>query len=101
VAEIVWTEEALADLEAIGDYFERTSPQYAPVIVERLYDSVDRLAEHPKMGRKVPEVAHESLRELIVENHRIIYQLQEQRIEVVTIVHGRQDVDKKFREREN
>lgn len=101
MAEIVWTEEALTDLESIGDYYEKTSPQYAPFIVNRLYDSVNRLAEHPKMGRKVPEVDHESLRELVVENYRIIYQLQEQRIEVITIVHGRQDMGKKFREREN
>jgi len=47
MADIVWTEEALSDLEAIGDYFERTSPQYASIIVDRLYSSVEPLAEHP------------------------------------------------------
>jgi addiction module RelE/StbE family toxin len=94
--EIVWTEEALSDLEAIGTYFEQTSPSYAPVIVRRLYRAVDQLADHPRIGRIVPEVGHESLRERIVENYRIIYQLREGRIEVITIVHGRQDVAKKF-----
>jgi addiction module RelE/StbE family toxin len=101
VADVVWTEEALTDLEAIGEYYERTSPQYASVIVERLYESVEHLADHPKMGRTVPEIGHESLRELVVENYRVIYQIQERRIEVITIVHGRQDVAKKFRERED
>ena len=50
MADIVWTEEALSDLEAIGDYFERTSPQYASSIVDRLYSLVEPLAEHPKMA---------------------------------------------------
>jgi len=98
MAEIVWTEEALSDLEAIGEYFERTSPQYASAVVSRLYSSVERLVEYPKIGRKVPEVDHESLRELIAEDYRIIYQLQEKRIEIVTVLHSRQDIESKFRE---
>lgn len=99
MAEIVWTEEALDDLEAIGAYFDRTSPQYASVVVSALYTSVEQLTEHPKLGRQVPEVEHESLRELIVENYRVIYQLCEARIEIITVLHSRQDLTKKFRER--
>jgi hypothetical protein len=34
------------------------------------------------MGRQVPEVAHETLRELIVENDRVIYRLEEGAAEV-------------------
>lgn len=99
MADIVWTEEALSDLEAIGDYFERSSPQYATTIVDRLYTAVEPLSEHPKMGRRVPEVDHASLRELIVEGYRVIYQLREERIEIITVVHSRQDLPKKFRRR--
>ena len=83
MAEVVWTEEALSDLNAIGEYYDRTSPQYASVIVDTLYTSVERLTEHSKMGRQVPEVEHESLRELIVENYRVIYQLRGEEIEVI------------------
>lgn len=99
MAEVVWTEEALSDLEAIGEYFDRTAPSYAPVVVSWLYTSVERLVDHPKMGRRVPEVDHESLRELIVENYRLVYQLREERIEIITVLHSRQDLTKKFRQR--
>jgi len=99
VAEVVWTEEALSDLTAIGEYFDRTSPQYASVIVEKLYTSVERLTEHSKVGRQVPEVEHESLRELIAENYRVIYQLREEETEVITVLHSRQDLRKKLQER--
>ena len=60
MAEVVWAEETLSDLEAIGDYFDRTSPQYASVIVGKLCTSVERIAKHPKIGRQVPELEHES-----------------------------------------
>lgn len=89
----------MSDLEAIGEYFERTSPQYATTIVDRLYTSVEPLSEHPRMGRRVPEVDHESVRELIVEGYRVLYQLREERIEILTVVHSRQDLPKKFRRR--
>lgn len=99
MAKIVWSEEARSDLEAIGEYFERTSPQYASAIVSRLYNSVEQLADYPKLGRTVPEIEHESLRELIVEEYRVVYQLQEERIEIVTVLHSRQDLAQKFRQR--
>mgnify|MGYP002763560430 CR=1 FL=1 len=101
MADVVWTEEALSALEAIGDYFERTSPQYASTIVDRLYACVEPLAEHPKMGRRVPEVDHESLRERIVEGYRVLYQLREDRIEIITVVHSRQNLPKKLRQRKS
>lgn len=100
MAEIVWTDEALSDLKAIGEYFERTSSQYASVVVNELYTSVEPLAEHPRMGRQVPEIGHESLRERIVENYRVIYQLRGETIEVIAILHSRQDLKKKLRRRD-
>jgi plasmid stabilization system protein ParE len=51
------------------------------------------------MGRQGPEVEHETLRELIVENYRVIYQLREGQIEIITVVHSRRDLPKKFRRR--
>jgi len=65
MAEVVWAEEALSDLEAIGEYFDRTSLQYASVVVGKLYTLVERIAKHPKIGRQVPEVEHESLPNLM------------------------------------
>jgi addiction module RelE/StbE family toxin len=99
MAEVVWTKEARSDLEAIGEYFDRTSPQHAQVVIRKRYDSVERLTEHPKRGRQVPEVDHESLPELIVESYRVVYQIQNERIEIVTVLHSRQDLRKKFRQR--
>ncbi|MEL7363777.1 MAG: hypothetical protein AAFN13_17000 [Bacteroidota bacterium] len=39
------------------------------------------------------------MRELIVGGYRIVYQLIRDRIEIVVVLHSRQDVRHKFRER--
>jgi plasmid stabilization system protein ParE len=36
---------------------------------------VDRLVDHPRSGRIVPELGQETLRELVLGNYRIIYRL--------------------------
>jgi toxin ParE1/3/4 len=99
VAEVVWTLEALDDLDAIGSFHERTSPSYASSLVERLYEAVVVLEKHPRLGRKVPEIDHDLVRELTVERYRVMYQLIRDRIEVVAVLHSRQDLIKKFREK--
>ena len=54
MAEVVWTLEALDDLESIGEYYERTSPAYAASLIQRLYTSVEVLEEHEQReGRTV------------------------------------------------
>lgn len=69
-------------------------------LVERLHESVVVLEEFPCLGRKVPEIDHDLVRELIVERYRVVYQLMRERIEVVAVLHSRQDLVKKLRERE-
>ena len=99
MAEVVWTHEALDDLDAIGAFHARTSPAYAASLVERLYEAVGVLEDHPQFGRKVPEIDHDLVRELIVERYRVVYQRMRERVEIVAVLHSRQDLVKKFKER--
>lgn len=99
MAEVVWTQEAVEDLEAIGNFYERTAPAYAASLIERLYGSVAILKNHTHLGRKVPEIDHDSIRELVVERYRVIYRLAQDRVEIIVVLHGRQDLVKKFQER--
>lgn len=63
---IRWTEQAVADLEAIRDYVARDSAKYAALLVERLIASLDRVAHFPESGRVVPEYQRPDIRELIL-----------------------------------
>ena len=40
------------------------------------------------MGRIVPEISNPEIRELIVEKYRIVYRVQEEDIEILTVFEG-------------
>ena len=85
---IEWTEVALDDLAAIRDYIARDSPYYARRFIEHILESVEALENHPQMGRNVPEAGRQDVRELILRGYRVIYQLFDDRVHILTIVHG-------------
>jgi toxin ParE1/3/4 len=88
VAEIVWSPQAIEDVESIRDFIGRDSPAYSVLIAARLVDSVERLAQFPDSGRVVPEFQEPGLREVLWRNYRIVYRTSGARIEVVTVFHG-------------
>ena len=47
VAEIVWSPQAIEDVESIRDFIGRDSPAYGALIAIRLVDSVERLVHVP------------------------------------------------------
>lgn len=82
---IVWSAEAVDDISGIHAYIAQTSPRYADVVAGRLYDAVTRLKRFPESGRIVPEVDHPSVREVIQGAYRIVYELRDDRIEIITV----------------
>jgi len=85
---IEWTEPALVDLESIWDYIKRDSEYYATQFVERIIDAVGSLESFPVMGRTVPEAEDQNVRELLFNNYRIIYRVENERVLVLTIIHA-------------
>jgi plasmid stabilization system protein ParE len=72
VTVVVWTQQALDDVEAIREFIARDSPYYAKLTVERIMSSVDRLEHFPRSGRIVPERGQQTIREVLVGNYRIV-----------------------------
>jgi plasmid stabilization system protein ParE len=48
---LVWTDPAVADLQAIHGYISRDSEFYAAQFVESILVSAERLAQFPRLGR--------------------------------------------------
>jgi len=46
------------------------------------------LAEYPEQGRRLPEIPESALRELIVDNYRIVYRRTPKAVEVLTVFEG-------------
>jgi plasmid stabilization system protein ParE len=91
MAEIVWSDKAVTDLELINSYVAADSPFYARVQIERIFKSVNRLSSFPESGRKLPEFPALRNREIIVGAYRCIYRFEKttDRVFMVTVVHGR------------
>ena len=49
---VKWTDFALENLMAIGDYIEKDSYVYAQRVVDNLFSAVDILEQNPFAGRK-------------------------------------------------
>ena len=56
MAEVICTEPALNDLDAIADYVALDDPGAARAVVRRIFAHVDQLASHPDSGSKPPEL---------------------------------------------
>ena len=91
MAELIWGEVAISDLESLYDYIARDSHQYAKHQLERIYQATGRLRQFPESGRTVPEFPHLPHREVIIDNYRVIYRYDadSDKVLIVTVVHAR------------
>ena len=85
---LFWTEKAKQDLQAIRRYIAADNPTAANRWVDRLRTRARNALHSPLAGRKVPEILREDIRELIEGNYRIVYQVFEDRLVVLTVFEG-------------
>ncbi len=88
MAILKWTPQALADVEANADFIAKDSVYYAQIFARKVFKTVDKLTTFPMLGRIVPEINSENIREIILGNFRIIYRVDEDVIEILTVYHS-------------
>jgi toxin ParE1/3/4 len=86
---IVWSEEALEDIESIAEYIEKDSPFYAKSVVTTFFEKAETLKEFALSGRIVPELNDTTIREIFVYSYRLIYQIENDTIIFIAVVHGK------------
>jgi addiction module RelE/StbE family toxin len=86
---VIWTEPAKADLRAIHDFIAHDSRYYAKKVVQDIREEIEGLDEFPKIGRIVPELNDNNVRELPLYSYRIIYEISNQAILILAVVHQR------------
>jgi toxin ParE1/3/4 len=85
---VVWTNRALSDLEAIGDYIARDNERAAQRWVLRLIAVAQKAALVPLTGRRVPELGQDDIREVFLRTYRLVYRVAKNRFEVLTVFEG-------------
>lgn len=83
---ISFAESALRDLEAVRVWYaEQGVPDVGAKLVAEVFQRIQALADHPDMGRVVPEFEQPFLRELICPPFRVVYRRDPQRARIVRV----------------
>jgi len=86
--ELKWSDEASQDLAEIHEFISRDSLMYAVGFVQRLISKAESLLEMPERGRVVPEYEDPAVREVIVDNYRLVYRIRGDVVGIVGVIHG-------------
>ena len=89
---ILWTDPSIEDLRNLHSYIAKDSEVYASSFVERIILAVEKLTNFPRLGRVVPEAENETIRELLYHNYRLIYRINGDMIEILTVLYDRRDL---------
>jgi len=100
--EVKWSPEATEDLESIAGYIARDSEFYARAVVTEILAISHNIPGFPLIGRIVPEIGDEHIRERLEYSYRLVYRIESRRILVVAVIHGKrllENVQERFNER--
>ena len=85
---VIWSNKARDDLNRIADRIARDKTSAAFRWVQTMYRKVLRLGHFPKSGRVVPELKREEVREILIDDYRVIYKVEKKTVSILTIFHG-------------
>lgn len=86
MAEIVWSEPALSDLDAIADYIALESPVAASELVKRIFSHVEQLADHPESGSRPQELRRSRYRQVVEPPCRVFYRFDGHKVFVLHVI---------------
>ncbi len=84
-----WSNQAKRDLRRIFDYIAQDSPHYAKKVTQEIAAKTGILEQLPRIGRVVPEVGDDNVRELSIYTYRIFYETRDNNVEVLAVIHKR------------
>lgn len=86
MAEVIWTEPALQELDAIAEYIALDKPGAASHFIEQVFDKTEHLENFPRSGRIPLELPNSIYREVMVPPCRIFYREAESRVLILFVM---------------
>ncbi|MBE4431517.1 type II toxin-antitoxin system RelE/ParE family toxin [Vibrio parahaemolyticus] len=94
MAEIIWTEPALSDLNDIAEYIALENVVAAKQLVQTIFSKVERLESFPESGRIPLELEHLSYREVVVNPCRVFYKQDADKVFILFVMRAERDLRK-------
>lgn len=92
MAEIIWTEPALSNLNDIAEYIALENVMAAKQLVQTIFDKVERLEVFPESGRVPPELDQLNYREIVVNPCRIFYKQDGDQVYILFVMRMERDL---------
>ena len=96
MVKIIWSYKAYSDYESIIEFIAKDSEHYASLTAKKIWQEIRRIEHNPMEGRMVPEAGYlENIREFVLGQYRIIFQIKGDMAYLLTIHHNSRDLKKK------
>ena len=90
MVQVIWTEPALNDLDAIADYIAIENPVAAAELVQRVFEHVEQLEAHPESGSRPPELKRSRYRQIVEPPCRVFYRYDGEKALVLFVMRSEQ-----------
>ena len=88
MAELIWTEPALHDLDGVAVYIALDDPPAARRLVQRVFRHVEQLVEQPESGSRPTEMRQSRYRQIVEAPCRVLYRYDGVRVFVLYVMRG-------------
>jgi len=92
MAQIIWTEPALDNLNDIAEYIAVSNPYAAKQMVENVFGKVQRLEQFPDSGRVPEEISNLNYREVVVNPCRVFYKVERDTVYILHVMRQERDL---------
>ncbi len=86
MAQLIWTEPALLDLDEIADYIALDNPVAASKTIQKIFNRVERLEIYPNSGKRPAELPRTPYREIVVPPCRIFYRTEKNHVLILHVM---------------
>ena len=90
-------DRAIKDIDSICEFISRDSKFYAYTFADKLFDAGEGLNKFSQRGRIVPELLKENIREIFINDYRMIYKIKDNYVEILTVIHGKRSIKKSLK----
>ncbi len=92
MAEVIWTTPALDDLNDIAEYIALSNIPAAKTLIQKVFDKISRLENHPESGKRPQELVSLNYREVNVNPCRIFYKVDSDKVYILHVMRQKQDL---------
>ena len=86
MVEIIWSEPALSDLDAVADYIALENPVAAAELVRHIFGHIEQLANHPESGSRPQELKRSRYRQIVEPPCRVFYRYDGHRVFILHVM---------------